>query len=483
MVTVPLWLLVLVVVLAVIAFLDRLLMPSVRWALQRRANRAIDELNTRLKLRIQPFKLTRKRVLVDRLVHDPEVAAAIAQHAEETGEPVDVAAQRAEEYAREIVPSFSPMAYFGLGTRMARWLSRALYRVRIGYTNEDSLRNVDPDSAVVFVINHRSNMDYVLVTYLAASSSALSYAVGEWAQMWLLRGLIKSMGAYFIRRDSRNALYRKVLSRYVAMATEGGVTQAVFPEGGLSRDGALRPPKFGLVSYMVSNFDPNGPRDVVFIPVGLNYDRVLEDRVLTARLDEETDGHRFAFNLFVVLRFLAKSLILKLRSRWFKYGYACVSFGHAVSLREYLAERGQDFRLLQGDAQRKAISDLSHHLMDAVGHVVPVLPVSLVATVLLEDPSHEYAPFELKARVFEVMRQIEQAGGFVHVPRADREYAVEVGIRMLALRKLVHIHGDHVRANPDEEVILRYYANAIVHLLTKHNVAVPKPVTTRQAAV
>ena len=37
---------------------------------------------------------------------------------------------------------------------------------------------------MIFVINHRSNMDYVLVTYVAATSSALSYAVGEWAKVW-----------------------------------------------------------------------------------------------------------------------------------------------------------------------------------------------------------------------------------------------------------------------------------------------------------
>ena len=27
------------------------------------------------------------------------------------------------------------------------------------------MQTVDPDAAVIFVINHRSNMDYVLVTY------------------------------------------------------------------------------------------------------------------------------------------------------------------------------------------------------------------------------------------------------------------------------------------------------------------------------
>ena len=94
-------------------------------------------------------------------------------------------------------------------------------------------------------MNHRSNMDYVLVTYLAARAGALSYAVGEWARVWPLSRLIRAMGAYFIRRRSRGAFYRRVLARYVQMATAGGVSQAVFPEGGLSVTGAVAEPKLG----------------------------------------------------------------------------------------------------------------------------------------------------------------------------------------------------------------------------------------------
>jgi glycerol-3-phosphate O-acyltransferase len=47
-VTLPLWLVVLAGLLAALALLDRLLVPSARWFLQRRVNRAIDELNARL---------------------------------------------------------------------------------------------------------------------------------------------------------------------------------------------------------------------------------------------------------------------------------------------------------------------------------------------------------------------------------------------------------------------------------------------------
>ena len=105
-------------------------------------------------------------------------------------------------------------------------------------------------------MNHRSNMDYVLVSFLAAERVALSYAVGEWARIWPLQGLIRAMGAYFVRRNSGDPLYRMVLQRYVQMATEGGVPQAMYPEGGLTTDGRLREPKLGLLDYMLKGFDP-----------------------------------------------------------------------------------------------------------------------------------------------------------------------------------------------------------------------------------
>jgi glycerol-3-phosphate O-acyltransferase len=95
------------------------------------------------------------------------------------------------------------------------------------------------------------------------------------------------MGAYFVRRNSKDPLYRKVLERYVGMATSAGVTQAVFPEGGLSRDGKLRPPKLGILDYMVRSFDPAGERDIVFVPVGINYDRTFEDRSFLRELDPQ----------------------------------------------------------------------------------------------------------------------------------------------------------------------------------------------------
>ena len=277
----PIWLFVLILLFAAVTFASHFLFPSVRWFFRRRLERAVKRLNERLTRPIEPFKLTARQDTIQRLLYDPDVTAAIVEYARKQDVREDVAFEKARTYAREIVPSFSAFAYFGFGIRLARWLANTLYHVRTGAGNADTIAGIPNDTTVVFIMNHRSNMDYVLVTYLAARASALSYAVGEWARIWPLSRLIKSMGAYFIRRRSRGALYRKVLARYVQMATQGGVTQAIFPEGGLSLDGKLAPPKMGLLAYVVEA-GRAVDRDVVFVPVAINYDRVLEDRDLMA---------------------------------------------------------------------------------------------------------------------------------------------------------------------------------------------------------
>ena len=473
-VTVPFWLAVLLGALAAVALIDRLFAPALRWWLRRRVNRAIDELNRRLKVAIPPFKLARRRQLIEQLMFDPEVLKAVDDEAKARAEPKSITHARARRYAKEIVPAFSAYAYFRVGAALAKWLSTALYRVRVGAFEETDLYRVPPDASVVFVINHRSNMDYVLVTYLVSESSALSYAVGEWARVWALQSLIRAMGGYFVRRDSSNPLYRKVLSRYVHMATASGVTQAMFPEGGLTRDGRLRPPKLGLLSYMVSGFDPAGARDIVFVPVGINYDRVLEDRVLTAAASTPAgERPRFAFNPLVLLAWVAKGLWQRLRGTWHRYGYACVSFGRPLSLRAYLAERGTDVRTLPGEQRHAEIERLGQRLMQEVGQVVPALPVSLVASALLAGGEHGLSSLELKGAVFDLMRRLTAAGAHVHIPRHDQEYAVDVGLRMLMLRHLVVAEGGVYRPNPEETALLAFYANAIAHLL-------PAPLPSRE---
>lgn len=443
-VTLPFWLFVLMVLFAAVTFASHFLFPSVRWFFRRRLERAVKQLNERLTRPIEPFKLARRHDMIQRLIYDPEVTRAIVTHARENGVPENVAFEQARRYAREIVPSFSAFAYFSFGTRVARWLANALYDVHTATGNDARLTGISKDATVVFVMNHRSNMDYVLVTYLAAQASALSYAVGEWARVWPLSRLIKSMGAYFIRRRARGQLYRKVLARYVQLATLGGVTQAIFPEGGLSVNGRLMPLKMGLLSYVVDAFDAE-QRDVVFVPVAINYDRVLEDRVLIAA--DQRGDRRFGAGITEVMGAILRLLWQWLTRRYRKFGVASVAFGEPVSL----ASLGPDI----------GIARLAETLRARINDVTPVLLVPLLSRVLLAAAG----PLDDAAMAERVLAAVPK--GSAQTPVRDE---VSLGNALGRARTDMELRGMITRGATGwsvvdaERPLLQFYANSIAEL-------------------
>lgn len=437
-VTLPLWLLILIVLFGAVTFASHFLFPSVRWFLRGRAERALARLNAKLQRPVDPFKLMRRQDRIIRLVYDPAVMQAIADHAAQTGTPQNVVFEEAKSYAREIVPGFSTLLYFGVATRVTRWLTKQLYRVKIGRIDAE-LKGIDPAATVIFVMNHRSNMDYVLVTWLVADRSALSYAVGEWARIWPLSRIIRAMGAYFIRRGSRNALYRRVLARYVQMATAEGTTQAVFPEGGLSLDGRVGEAKMGLLSYIVAGFDPAG-RDVVFVPVGLAYDRVLEDRVLTDAAQVGT--RRFRARIGVMLRFGGKLLWQKLRGRFGGFGIAAAGFGAPVSLRDWLA---------QAPDPRTEI--LGADLMARIAASVPILPVPLMAAAMAQGPLDRAA---LVKRATGLMQDLQAKGAVLRLGQAG-DWAAD-GLAPLVARGFVTEQNGTLAVTEWGAAIVTFYA-------------------------
>lgn len=466
-VAVPLWAFLILAGLAAWAALVMLLVPGMRWFFRRRIKLVIRQIGDRLQIELPSFKLTRRQVLIDRLFHDHKVQAAAAAHATASNETLGEVWRRVDRYAREIVPSFNAYVYYRIGYALARAAARALYRVRIGFVDEQGLARIDPKSTIVFVINHRSNMDYILVAFLAAERAALSFAVGEWARIWPLQQLIRAMGAYFVRRNSGDPLYRTVLSRYVQMASEAGVTQAVFPEGGLTIDGRLRPPKFGLLDYMLKTFDErtdDGRRDLVFIPVGINYDRVLEDRSQLLKLHPQTARPGGLRALAITAGFALRNAAQVLAGSWHRFGYACVNFGAPLSMRAWALEHGLHFPALDDAARRDAVGKVAAHLMDDIGGVIPVLPVPLVASILMRDPGRALSELELKAAAHARMGELEARGAHLYIPRHDHDYAFGVGLRMLTLRRIVLEEDGLFRAAPDQLHMLEYYAGSIAHL-------------------
>lgn len=462
-ITLPYWVFIVLLLFAAVMVLDRILLPGMRWYLKRRVNRVIEEINTRLDIEIRPIQFTRRQALIDQLVFDEKVIDAIKLYAAENNMPHAIAQEKAHKYAAEIVPAFNAYVYFRIGYWLAKKLARLIYRVRVGFYDKNNISKIDSNSSVVFVMNHRSNMDYVLVSFLVAEKTTLSYAVGEWARVWPLHMLIKAMGAFFVRRNSGNALYRKVLERYVNISTRAGVCQAIFLEGGLTRDGALREPRLGFLDYMLRDYHSHSDKDIVFIPVGINYDRVIEDRSLIRRLDKSAEKRSLSFVLKTSISFIFKNALLSRKNRWRRFGYASVNFGEPVSAKKYCEENNLDFSVLQTEQRFVKVEALAKTIMQNISDVVPIVPVALMSEVLKANGASWKSELELKSQCSERISQLEQLGAPIDISNSAVESVLGSALTALAGRGLIDEKDNLFRMKKSEVDIFSYYSNSIAH--------------------
>jgi glycerol-3-phosphate O-acyltransferase len=423
-------------------------------------------------VRVNRFKLTRKAHVRGALLNDGRVAAAVREHAREHGLSEIVVWRRVNAYIDEIVPYFNILAYYRLGYPASRIVLNLLYKVSVDYADLRALDALPGDSAVIYLSNHRSNADYVLLGYALAGDVSISYAVGEWARAFPLEYVFKSFGSYFIRRRFREPLYHTVLERYVQLVTVNGVTQGIFPEGGLTRDGTLRPAKIGLLDYMLgaARDDPGLAQRLTIIPVALNYDRVLEDRTLLRELSRQ-QGESITprlTQLREVARYVGWNLARLTTGRWKRYGRAAVTFGAPIRLAQWLETQrtnGADLWSLPKTDRLARVQALADDVMTRIGALIPVTPVPL-ACAAIQSFDGDFIPREaLLGRMAEMRDALVELNA--KVLRADRsiDETFDRAYRMLAMRRILVAEGTGFAVMPRQRPLVRYYANSIVHLL------------------
>jgi glycerol-3-phosphate O-acyltransferase len=382
------------------------------------------------------------------------------------GLPETTVRRRVDTYLNEIVPHFSVLSYYKLGYNLAKGLVNLLYKASVDYQDEAALQRLPRRDVVVYLVNHRSNADYVVVAYVLARGAHVSYAVGEWARAWPLEFVFKSFGAYFIRRRFREPLYHTVLERYVQLITRNGVTQGIFPEGGLSRDGRLRAPKLGLLDYICRTvLDPAFDRDVWFVPVAINYDRVLEDRSLIRELIDPADRPTRLTQLWTVATYLAGNTLRVLTGRLQRYGRVAVNFGTPQSLRAWLAGEPPDVLTWAKERRLPALQRLADDVMRRVGAIIPVTPVPLAAAALLSFDQTAVSKAAMLERMDALRDRLHAVNAKVVRGGVDVAALWDRAWRMFRLRRLVVAEGDTLVVLPRGRPLLEYYANSIAHLL------------------
>jgi glycerol-3-phosphate O-acyltransferase len=432
----------------------------------------------RFRARIDRFKLTGKAYIAASLLGDEAIASAVREHAARHAMPEAAVWRTVRTYIDEIVPAFNLLAYYQVGIGASRVLLNLFYRVRVSYVRRESFDQLPRESIVIYLMNHRSNADAILAGYALAGQVVISYAVGEWARVFPLEYLFKRFGSYFVRRRFREPLYHTVLERYVQLITRNGVTQGIFPEGGLTRDGKMRPAKIGLLDYALGVArEPGFAERMYVVPVGLNYDRVLEDRSLLRELRFAEGAPRTSrfVQLREVLRYASWNAARILLRRWKRYGEAAVVIGEPIAVAPWLgryARKGHGLFDLPRTERLAAVQALADGAMRRVGEITPVTAVPLACSAIQTFDAEFIPRVQLEARMDEVRGALIEGGCQVLSRGESAAELLGRAYELLRLRRVMAAEGSGYIILPRGRELISYYANSIAHLLGAFEAAV-----------
>ncbi len=464
-ITLPVWLFMILLFTALLVFIRVVVFPLWASFWSARTRNVVEEVNPGLQLHMSSFNLSQRRDLADRLACDPEVEEGVRQIAAERGVSVEKTRREAWRIAWDIVPAFNPYFYFRAGYRMARGCLRALYRLRVAFVDEGTMAGVSDQAAVVFIINHRSNIDYAVANYLTASRTMLSFGVGEWSRVWPIQPMMRMAGGYFVRRDSGDPLYRLMLKRYVQMATEARVPHAIFIEGQLSPDGSVGEARLGLLSYVMERFDVQNGADLVFMPIGINYDRIPEDRNMVRYSSAEFRAKGKRYVLLQGLQFAGRvswGLIRRKRA----FGYVCARFGNPISFRHWLNEANVDWAQLTRKQRYEWVTKLGNRLTADIGAIVPATPVPVLARIWFGNPDLALTRQALQARFTALCAELRQAGCHVVLVRGDEAATLDHALDLCTKRGvIVQDAGGLYRLNEGDKALARYSGNSLTQFL------------------
>jgi glycerol-3-phosphate O-acyltransferase len=415
------------------------------------------------------------------LAQDAAIDRAVASAAKASGRSARQLWSKVDLYVEEIAPFFSLSAYYRFGAAFSRRFLDFCFEVDVEAGGFEAQVAGLPEGAVrVYVINHRANMDPLVLAFGLLRHVPMSYAVGEWALVWPLDMIFRAFGSYFVRRGEKDPLYHAVLERFIQLIASQGAVTGFFIEGGLSRDGALRRPRTGLMGYIIGLREQDPTREIVFLPVGLNYDRVFEDRILTREKDGPLRRPTWlerAWNAGAVV-FWAPQLLLanvyKLAMRSHrKFGYAAVRFGEPLVLSQWPG--GDALHTLEGVRKVEALKALGEQLLyRRVAEVIPALPVPIFcAAILRQGPSDQQA---IGRRVGGVIDQLKHSGapivlgGGASLSPEEEVVRVQQLATLMLLKRRVLVSvitptGPGVEVALGSEDVVAYYANSIRHHL------------------
>lgn len=402
-----------------------------------------------------------RRTLVANIVESESVSQAIEAQAKREQVDTAEAKKEAEKYALEVAADYSYTVVRSLEIVLS-WFWNRIYRgVDVHHFNQ--FQRVAPSHEVIYVPCHRSHIDYLLLSFLLYQRGFVPphIAAGINLNLPVVGPLLRRGGAFFLRRTFRSQpLYAAVFSEYVGTLLDKGVHIEYFIEGTRSRTGRLLPPRLGMLAMTVRAYLQEPHRPVMFQPVYIGYERLVESNAYTKELKGQAKKKESIWDLFSVFSILRRN-----------YGQVHVSFGEPLFLDDKLAEHNAQWREEIKEKSKPnwvsgLVDDLGQQIMVNINRSVAVNPVNLLTTALMATRMRAMDEADLRDVLGLYHRLIPKLEYGDHVTTTDMpaEEQIQYGLDLKVLERREHPLGDVIRLVPRKVVRLTYFRNNTAHL-------------------
>ena len=369
---------------------------------------------------------------------------------------------KAYKYADEIAASMSIVTIRFLEVVLS-WLWNRIYN-GIAINNIRVAKEEAQDNAVVYVPCHRSHIDYLLLSYVLYKNGLMPphIAAGINLNMPIVGPILRRGGAFFMRRSFRdNPLYATVFNEYMHVMFSRGYSVEYFVEGGRSRTGRMLQPRPGMLSMTVRSFLRDHRKPIVFVPVYIGYEKVMEGRSYLGELRGKKKQKESVFAIAKTVRKLSNS-----------FGQVAVNFGEAIPLAEVLDEVEPSWREEAYDSEyrpkwlNQAVSELSNRVASSINASVAVNPIGMTATVLLGTDRlamDEGQLIRLMDQYADLLKAFPYADTITLPEGSGKDwvnYCENMGLITRQPQKL----GDIIALEGSSAILMTYYRNNIQHL-------------------
>ena len=335
--------------------------------------------------------LKSRQELKENILTSDRLREYMAHYAENKDLPIHKVNREANEYLDEIAANFS-LTMIKVLSAILRWLFNVMFDGVI--MNENVLNKIKFMSLkgpLVLVPCHKSHIDYLILSYLLYrhNMQCPHIAAGKNLSFWPLGPIFRRGGAFFIRRTFKGAiLYSKIFSEYVYKILEEGFNIEFFIEGTRSRTGKLLSPKLGFLSILLNAYKNGACYDLIFVPVYVGYDRVLEESSYLKELEGAQKKSENLSQLIKARKFLKK-----------RYGKIYIKFHDPLSLNALLAKEHHQFTGMTQKEQNLFCRELGHKMVNAIDENTVVTPHSLVASAILNHASNRFSYTALMSQI------------------------------------------------------------------------------------